>query len=129
MSYYTYARKLTNDEQTLVSDGYPYINTNILAPGGKLNPHSHHSHNTHYVISGLLSISKMNFKHVYHFEAGHEAKVTPGLTYHGVAGPEGCTFIEGHRRLSFDTAERFVARGALMRVDEGTPKSFPARRY
>lgn len=38
------------------------------------------------------------------------------VEYEAAAGKDGCRFAEGHRSLSFTSAERFVAMGTFQRV-------------
>ena len=55
--------------------------------------------------------------------------VGPNLCYSGQAGKDGCEFVEGHKRLSFSSAERFVARKVLRRVDRPERDSIQADMY
>jgi len=88
--------------------------------GGKLDHHSHHSKNTHAIIRGSLTAANCRVRNgpVRVYKAGTEFPVAPDMCYHAEAGVDGCVFVEGHRRLSISTAERFVARGQFRRVDE-----------
>lgn len=97
----------------------PYLRANIVfLRGEKLNPHSHHSDNTHLIVSGSLFIGvPTNHESTFiKFSAGQYIPVPADFGYRAVAGARGCTFVEGHRRLSVGTAERFVTKGAMKRV-------------
>ena len=52
-----------------------------------------------------------------------------GLKYWGEAGDDGCMFVEGHKELSYKTAERYVDRGIFKRVNRPTRNSFRATKH
>lgn len=50
--------------------------------------------------------------------AGSSAPVAQNVCYTGLAGDEGCLFVEGHKLLSPTTARRFADRGTMMECHE-----------
>ncbi|KAK5123617.1 hypothetical protein LTR85_002655 [Meristemomyces frigidus] len=119
---------LSEAEQRVIAAGYPFVSTTILGRNGTVNGHSHHSRNTHLIITGSITIVKSRddlskFREV---ATGPGLWVTiPGKVDHiGAAGEDGCTFVEGHTVLSPTTGRRFFDRGTIVQVYEGTPGAF-----
>ncbi|KAK7748490.1 hypothetical protein SLS62_008530 [Diatrype stigma] len=104
----------------------------------RLLPHSHHGENTHLIVKGDLCIeshakndergrgrgryrtspspsNRERFEISTALGSAQEKTVGPGVTYEG-STRQGCRFVEGHRRLSPATAERFIDRGTLQAV-------------
>ena len=94
----------------------------------RLNDHRHHSPHTHFIVSGSIDIGKardygFRFRRVTD-GPGSWADMEAGVAYRGEAGPDGCVFVEGHLLLRPITAVRFLRRGTIVTVPEGTPGSF-----
>jgi len=65
----------------------------------RLELHSHQSQNIHVILEGTIDIAlRGNRSQTY--GPGDEKVVAPETNYSATAGPEGCTFIEGHQQLS-----------------------------
>ncbi|KAK5726719.1 hypothetical protein LTR15_002607 [Elasticomyces elasticus] len=108
----------TAEEEFVIQKGYPIVSTTPLGPGGRLFNHRHHSRNTHFITSGSIKISKspdneLRLRAEEKFP-GEWVDVPSGVDYIGVAGEKGCTFVEGHTVLSPTTAERMLARKAIV---------------
>ncbi|KAK4580002.1 hypothetical protein LTR86_000204 [Recurvomyces mirabilis] len=130
-AYYIYnpARSLTEAEQKVRSKGYNYVSTTVLGPHGKLQEHRHSSHNTHEIIRGSLKADKMHkgsptFRAIFQL-VGKVINMPAHVDYQGEAGPDGCIFVEGHKVLSPTTAERFEARGTIVKASKGKKGAFP----
>ncbi|KAK3678621.1 hypothetical protein LTR78_001919 [Recurvomyces mirabilis] len=130
-AYYFYnpARPLTEAEQDVRNKGYNYVSTTILEPHGKLQEHRHSSHNTHEIIRGSLKADKMHkgsptFRAIFQL-VGKVINLPAHVDYQGEAGLDGCDFVEGHMVLSPTTAERFEARGMIVKASKGTEGAFP----
>ena len=96
----------------------------------RLLDHSHHSKNTHLIVSGSIDIGKsrdgdFKFRRIT-YGPGDWVPLSSDVEYRGEAGDEGCVFVEGHGVLSPTTADRFEGRGTIVRVREGTPGAFSA---
>ncbi|KAI2603415.1 uncharacterized protein GGS25DRAFT_526449 [Hypoxylon fragiforme] len=132
-------------EKKLRKDGWRWVNTNSIGPTtqagthgsthapDRLEPHSHHSLNTHLVVQGDLTIKEHRGRStdpkdsVYATISSHggypEHFVKPQVKY-SATSKAGCTFVEGHRSLSPSTAERFMARGALRATESNGDYDF-----
>ncbi|KAK5708307.1 hypothetical protein LTR97_000847 [Elasticomyces elasticus] len=102
--------------------------TYIPHSGERLFNHSHHSKNTHYVVSGSIQVSKSHdndfrFRPDFKFP-GDWIDVPSNVTYIGVPGKEGCTFVEGHTLLSPTTAERMLGRDAIIEAPKTKSGAF-----
>ncbi|KAI0099840.1 hypothetical protein GGR51DRAFT_576051 [Nemania sp. FL0031] len=108
----------------------------------RLATHSHHGESTHRVISGDLCIRRNvtekrrrsylagnNGLYATREHGGHSVyeissapgsnrqdRVQPNIKY-SATSKTGCTFVEGHKCLSPESAERFLARGTLEVTD------------
>ncbi|KAK5729925.1 hypothetical protein LTR17_011564 [Elasticomyces elasticus] len=129
--YYIYNpdKPHTAEEEIVKQKGFPIVSTTELnGTGERLFNHSHHSKNTHYVVSGSIQVSKSHdneFRLRPEFSyAGAWIDVPSNVTYIAVPGPEGCTFVEGHTLLSPTTAERMLGRKAIVKVPKATPGAF-----
>ncbi|KAI0455753.1 hypothetical protein F5B21DRAFT_470529 [Xylaria acuta] len=130
-------------EQRLLDQGYIWINTNTINPTqldrketvtdadgrpDRLGEHSHHGESSHNVISGDLRIQRSRPRFVYEISsepgAVRQDLVPPNVLY-SATSQRGCTFVEGHKCLSPESAERFISRGTLKVVDGRTRRSFP----
>lgn len=148
-------------EQSVVEAGYPWVRTNVLKawrkqiqdkghPGDaevinkrphSLNLHSHHGRNTHFLVTGDLTLDRESFHNSDYQEKtiklhdgvtypkpwwwyllfgmptkNLEAPVGPGDIYRGTTEYD-CAFVEGHRCLSPTTAARYMDRGTLTWFD------------
>ncbi|KAH9831910.1 hypothetical protein Tdes44962_MAKER08856 [Teratosphaeria destructans] len=119
-------RPLTEDEE-LVRKEFPYVSTTVLTGRGRLNQHLHHSDNVHLITKGSISISAARDGQAWlrsKSKRGDCISVDRGVNHVGEPGPEGCIFVEGHKDLSPNTADRFRGRGTIVPVTEGTPEGF-----
>ncbi|KAI0540371.1 hypothetical protein GGR58DRAFT_522301 [Xylaria digitata] len=131
-------------ENELAAQGWRWIRTNTIAPTpfnttntttgsehpNRLNPHFHHGLSTHMVVSGDLYVQRHGgSRAAYEISDFPGAKrqdlVPPGTTYSG-SSERGCTFVEAHKCLSPQTAERLIDRGTLKLVKKhGTTWRYP----
>lgn len=109
---------------------------NLRGPNDRLNPHVHHSRNTHLIVKGRLTITTMHgpaydyqYVSINRIDADNpdlgqrEFTVNPGQWYRGEAGrDQSCIFIEAHKILSPGTAERFERRGDISWIADGESK-------
>ncbi|RYC57882.1 hypothetical protein CHU98_g8337 [Xylaria longipes] len=132
----------SHHERKVVEQGWKWVNTNTINPTGsneavtvidgrpdRLAEHSHHGESTHSVIAGDLRIQRSQQPHVVYTissDAGapKQDRVPPKLLY-SATSRFGCTFVEGHKCLSPESAERFISRGTLKVVDKRARRSFP----
>lgn len=129
----------SNEEKAVRSEGYAWVQTNYLqrhldwmggvGPGmvpenmaglapDRLNPHGHHGPNTHRIVTGQLTLRKIDPRggglphQVTISDNGVDPVSAPvrgdevydGFSTRGTA----CTFVEGHACLSPTTALRFM---------------------
>ncbi|KAK4949387.1 hypothetical protein LTR10_012005 [Elasticomyces elasticus] len=117
------------EEELVMQRGFPIVSTTKLnGTGERLFNHSHHSKNTHYVVSGSIQVSKSHdndfrFRPDFKFP-GDWIDVPSNVTYIGVPGKEGCTFVEGHTLLSPTTAERMLGRDAIIEAPKTKSGAF-----
>ncbi|KAL3427292.1 hypothetical protein PVAG01_00801 [Phlyctema vagabunda] len=109
---FEYCRSLTEEEIWVQSRGYPNVSTVTLPERASIECHDHNSNNTHYVTKGKLRISIVDGP-TKTLRQGESMRVNPGTHYSAKAGPDGCTFVEGHEVLSPTTADRFVKNGTM----------------
>lgn len=128
-------------ENAVIKAGYRWVRTNTLGPDGRLGMHGHSGPNTHLIVAGSLQFENSTGKSKYCRsledvvenpklvkivldEADPTARKelhVPGHNFYKAVSAEGASFVEGHRSLSPQTAERFIDRGTLRIVpDEGT---------
>ncbi|KAF2968515.1 hypothetical protein GQX73_g5046 [Xylaria multiplex] len=123
-------------EVNLIAQGFTWVHTNTIAPTqfniinmamnsgwpDRIDPHSHHGLNTHLVIKGDLYIQRQGHRGIREryvissFRGGTRQDLVPPNTTYSGASSGGCTFIEGHKCLSPQSAERFIDRGTLKLV-------------
>ena len=146
---YIHGGPISTAEEKVVNLGYAWVRTNELQPTrtagssdkgalsnlpDRLRPHSHHGWNTHLIVAGDLRIveqptrgrsrARTERKEVeLSMEPGakKEGGFGPGIAYSGTTR-HGCRFVEGQRRLSPASAERFLARGTLVAVKSNDSK-------
>ncbi|KAI0857781.1 hypothetical protein F4860DRAFT_517472 [Xylaria cubensis] len=137
-------RLMNPHEKRLIDQNWKWVNINTINPTqfsrgaavvdhngrpDRLNEHSHHSESTHFVISGDLRIQRTyGPRLLYEISDEKGAKrqdhVLPKTRYRATSR-RGCTFVEGHRCLSPESAERFISRGTLKVVDKRARRFFP----
>ncbi|KAK0284216.1 hypothetical protein LTR35_005932 [Friedmanniomyces endolithicus] len=134
-TFYLYndEQPLSDAEREVIAKGYPYVSTTRLDPGDRLNEHRHHSNNTHFVIQGSIVISKSRdseprFRDHEVFPYSY-VDLPRGVDYMGVAGKEGCIFVEGHKQLSPATADRFRIRKTLKKMRKSTKGAFKVEEH
>ncbi|KAI1748754.1 hypothetical protein F4782DRAFT_534036 [Xylaria castorea] len=132
-------------EQRLRNEGHKWVNANTINPTqfsqvkavvdrdgrpDRLNEHSHHGESTHRIISGDLRIQRSQEPRWLH-EISSDTDTRrqdhiPPKTLYSATSRHGCTFVEGHKCLSPESAERFISRGTLNVVDKKRARrSFP----
>lgn len=86
-----------------------------------LEPHAHNSLNTHFIVSGELTVWKTKeARPIKTYRAGDPPfEVTANTCYRAAAGKEGCIFVEGHKDLSPTSAKRFEDKGMITRTPAG----------
>ncbi|KAI0445805.1 hypothetical protein F4803DRAFT_547846 [Xylaria telfairii] len=131
-------------EEQLLSQGWKWVNTNTINPTqfaqkntvldangrpDRLGEHSHHGESTHNIIIGDLRVQRTQEPRLlYEISTEPGAKRqdhVPPKTRYKATSTQGCTFAEGHRCLSPESAERFISRGTLRVVNKRPHRSFP----
>ncbi|TRX89979.1 hypothetical protein FHL15_009080 [Xylaria flabelliformis] len=134
-------------ERRLIDQKWKWVNINTINPTqfsqgaavvdrngrpDRLNQHSHHGESTHCIISGDLRIRRAyQPRLLYEISDEKGAKRqdhVPPRTRYSATSRRGCTFVEGHRCLSPESAERFISRGTLKVIDKRARKSFPTNK-
>ncbi|KAI2632879.1 hypothetical protein GGS21DRAFT_146319 [Xylaria nigripes] len=120
-------------EKRVAAAGFRWMQTNRLNPTSmlkhlnptgnipdRLPPHSHHGVSTHLIVEGDLRIERVYDSYELSNAPGaiRQDLVPPETTY-SATSKNGCSFVEGHYRLSPRTAERFLDRGTLRAVNSG----------
>ncbi|KAH8164059.1 hypothetical protein CIB48_g4211 [Xylaria polymorpha] len=134
-------------EKELLKQGWRWVNINTINPTqfthkdsvmgangrpDRLAEHSHHGESTHHVVTGDLRFQRTREPRLlYEISTAPGAKIqdhVPPKTRYKATSREGCTFAEGHKCLSPESAERFISRGTLKVVDKRRPhRPFPAK--
>ncbi|KAI0204103.1 hypothetical protein F4808DRAFT_457204 [Astrocystis sublimbata] len=140
-----FARQLTPFELKLVNENFPWVNTNTInatqieqdtavfdADGrpDRLGEHSHHGESAHHIIRGDLRIQRTHEPHLrYELSdapgAQRQDQVPAGTLYRATS-QRGASFVGGHRSLSPESAERFIARGSLQVFDLREDRELPS---
>ncbi|KAI1123903.1 hypothetical protein F5Y10DRAFT_269588 [Nemania abortiva] len=144
---FVYARggPISSEEREVRDQGWKWVNTNSInatqydptkhtiadpTKPDRLETHSHHGSSTHMVVSGDLCIQRRQDDYrVYEISSApgseRQDRVEPSVKY-SATSEEGCTFVEGHKCLSPESAERFISRGTLRMVDRRRRINFPS---
>jgi hypothetical protein len=94
----------------------------VLTPSSfeALEPHAHHSENTHLIVKGELTMwNTKESRRIGIYKVGRDISVPADMCYRAEAGAEGCIFIEGHKDLSPTSAERFEDKGMIAKTPAG----------
>jgi len=77
--------------------------------GAPLGRHRHQRENTHLIVEGsIVLIDDQDNREIH--GPGAWVSVDGRASYRGIVGPNGCSFVEGHRNLSPQSLPRYVER-------------------
>ncbi|KAF4636857.1 hypothetical protein G7Y89_g1221 [Cudoniella acicularis] len=120
-------RSLSKEENYVRKQGFPWVSTSTIVKENPLGRHTYQSENTHLVIIGQIEfhLDDRTARQKGHFKTSSPADglvtIQLGDIYRAsLVNRETCRFVEGYRKLSVTTRDRFLERGTIEWRDRKT---------